>query len=123
MRWRLESIGLASLLASAVAGCGPGSPASATRSTTEATVTGRVTANGSPVSKGKVAVNSTLPPFVEQVVDIGKDGNYKVTTYVGVNAFSVRGTGSPAEGGTYNKANRDVKEGSNTIDLVLPLKD
>jgi hypothetical protein len=92
-------------------------------STVEATVTGKVTANGVPVSKGKVTVTPPGPPFVENIADIQKDGTYKVKTYIGKNAFSVVGTGSPAAGEFYNKKRFEVKEGSNTIDLELPLKE
>ncbi len=107
----------------AVGGCDFGNSGQPAVSKVEATVTGKVTANGVPVSKGKVTVSPPGPPFIENIADIRKDGTYEVKTFVGKNSISVVGTGSPAEGGTYNKSRFDVAEGTNTIDLALPLRD
>ena len=92
-------------------------------SSTEVKVSGKVTVKGMPASKGKVTVSPTGPAFVERITDIRRDGSYEVTTFVGMNSFSVRGTGNPAAGDAYNKANFEVKEGQNTINLDLPLTD
>jgi len=117
-------IGLASLAALfAWGGGGPGQPGGGSGSKVEATITGKVTVAGAAVSKGKVTVSPPGPPFVEKVAAIKPDGTCQVKTYAGENAISVAGTGNPAAGDAYNKANYDVKEGANTIDLALPLKD
>jgi len=106
------------------AGCGlNGTGSGGAVVTTEATVTGKVTANGSPVTKGKVTLNPPGPPFVERIADIRQDGTYEVKTYVGKNAFTVTGTNVSPAGNSYNNTTYDVKEGPNTIDLVLPLGD
>lgn len=105
------------------AGCGSGSAGPPSPSRVEATVTGKVTANGVPVSKGRVTVNPPGPPFVENIAEIQGDGTYSVQTFVGKNSFSVSGTGITPPKGTYNKTSREVAKGSNTIDLALPLKD
>jgi len=89
----------------------------------EATVSGKVTANGKAVEQGKVTVSPPGPPFIEKVAEIQKNGSYEIKTYVGKNSFSVAGTGGSTEGAGYNKKDFDVKPGSNTIDLTLPLTD
>jgi hypothetical protein len=40
-----------------------------------------------------------------------------------MNSVSVNGTGDAAAGGSYNKTEFDVKEGTNSLDLDLPLPD
>ncbi len=109
-------------------GCGdevaPKPEAQPTSTGAEATVTGKVTVKGKAVAAGKVTFE---PPFVngklvpERITDIGKDGNYSITTYVGKNSVIVSNTGRPeAESGSYNKKSVDVGPGTNTIDLNLP---
>ena len=114
-------VSLASLFATG--GCGPTQPGVKPVSKVEATITGKVTVAGAAVSKGKVTVSPPGPPFIENIAEIKPDGTYQVKTYVGENSISVVGTENPAAGDAYNKANFDVKEGANTIDLELPLKD
>jgi hypothetical protein len=92
----------------------------------EAKVTGKVTIKGKPAAKGKVTIE---PPFVkgklmpEKIVEVAKDGTFQATTYVGKNSITVSGTGvAEAEsGGTYNKKSVEIKSGTNTVDLELPL--
>jgi hypothetical protein len=123
MSVRSLRVGLLLFLAGSVVsgGCGSGNPKEVSK--TAATVTGKVTASGAPVSKGWVTVTTPRPPYVENKVEIRKDGTYEIKTFVGMNSFSVTGTGYPAQPGTYDKAGFEVKEGSNTIDLALPLRD
>ena len=124
MNARIRKFGLALAGTLAVVGCDQGdSTKQPAVSRIPATVTGKVIAGGGPVPRGKVTVNAPGPPYVESIADIRKDGTYEVKTFAGKNAFTVTGTGFPPKPGKYDKANFDVKEGANTIDLTLPLSD
>jgi hypothetical protein len=109
-------------LAAAAWGCGSGDPG-ALPSTTEAKVSGKVTVNGKPATKGKVTFElSDANPLAgaARIAEIQKDGSYEVTTLAGRNSVVVAGTGDPAADGSYNTTSVDVKSGGNTLDLRLP---
>lgn len=108
-------------------GCESGSQpaASGPAGQTEATVTGKVTVKGKTAVKGKVTFEPEGPngmPIGERIGEVRKDGTYEVKTLTGQNGVTVSGTGNPAaDTGGYNRINFEVKAGSNTKDLDLPL--
>ncbi|WP_337177289.1 hypothetical protein [Paludisphaera sp.] len=101
-------------------GCGDGAPSVET-STAEATVQGKVTFNGKPVTKGEVTFdpsNHLRKNATTRSAALGADGTYTATTLVGANQVFVN---SPelrkTEVGTIEY---DVRAGDNTLDIALP---
>jgi len=105
-------------------GCGSGAPY-AESSTTEATVTGRVTSEGKPVTKGQVIFDPTninRRKETPHMADIRKDGTYEVTTLIGDNRVTLAIPSRPKKkAGTriFQKV-YDVKVGTNTFDIEAP---
>jgi hypothetical protein len=103
------------------AGCGG---ATSTGSTTEATVTGKVTIHGKPATKGQVVFDPTnidRPDAGVRQAEIGPDGTYRATTLVGSNSVTVvvpRPAG-PADG-MAPELGLNAKAGDNTLDIALP---
>lgn len=101
-------------------GCGDGAPSVET-STAEATVQGKVTFNGKPVTKGEVTFdpsNHLRKNATTRSAALGAGGTYTATTLVGANQVFVN---SPelrkTEVGTIEY---DVQSGDNTLDIALP---
>jgi len=118
------SVGLFALLCGlAAGGCGSGAPY-AESSRTEATVSGRVTSNGEPVTKGQVIfdpanVNRRNEPA--RTAEIRKDGTYDVTTLIGANRVTVAIAGRRTKAGSpYVQQICEVRSGSNTFDITVP---
>ncbi len=120
---RALSGSLAAILAVAIWGCGEDKPA-AESSTAEAKVTGKVMIHGKPMTSGELRFNPQNYVRKDAQVrkaTINKDGTYEVTTLVGQNAVSISGpeiTKEPQLG--YGAQTIDVKDGTNTLDIVLP---
>src|SRR5262245_51604955 len=121
---RLATVFASAALMTAV-GCGGGqTTGERTAPKTEATVTGMITIKGKAATKGRVTIEPLGPngiPTGSKVADVGKDGTYTVTTTPGSNDVTVSSTGDAAADSGYNKTNIDVKPGSNTLNLDLPL--
>jgi hypothetical protein len=108
----------------AAGGCAAGAP-SAESSRTEATVTGRVTSQGKPVTKGQVIfdpanVNRAGEPA--RTAEIRKDGTYEVKTLIGGNRVAVSIPARPRKPGAppYGQQVCDVRAGGNTFDISIP---
>jgi hypothetical protein len=114
---------LAVLMRMAASGCGSGAP-HAESSLTEATVTGRVTTQGKPITKGQVVfdpANVNRPREAARTAEIGPDGSYKVTTLIGDNRVTVAIPGRPMKKGTpYVQQTCKVQAGENTFDITVP---
>lgn len=111
------------LMGMAAGGCGSGAPR-AESSLTEATVTGRVTTPGKPITKGQVIfdpANVNRPREAARTAEIGPDGSYKVTTLIGENRVTVAIPGRPMKKGTpYVQQTCRVQAGDNTFDIAVP---
>jgi hypothetical protein len=108
-------------------GCGGEAPKPATDNSpkSEATVTGTVTINGKPASKGRLnfePLGSDGMPTGSQVTQVSKDGTYNVTTKTGDNDVTISSTGNAAIDSGYNKTKFTVKPGTNSLNIELPLK-
>ena len=107
-------------------GCSEGRP-SATSTTQEATVKGRVTVLGKPATKGRVTFdprNINRPDARIQTAEIGDDGAYRVTTLVGPNTITVNVPRPPRPmPGMSPEIGLDVQPGENTRDIALPVTD
>ncbi len=113
-------------LLSAVAGCG-GWRAVDSSTTQEATVHGKVTLDGKPVTQGQVVFNPAnarrkLVPL--RSAPIGPDGTFTVTTLTGSNSVMVNpkreGSGKPKLGAVPARMiPLDVKPGDNTFNIEL----
>ncbi len=106
----------------ALAGCGD-APPPVSSSTAEATVTGTVKANGSPVTSGEVVFNPAniarkTAPIVK--APLGKDGSYSIKTLVGENQVSVSSPSFTTRELQYNDQMYDVPSGGGTFDITLP---
>ncbi len=120
----LRSALLLALWGLTIGGCGSGAPY-AESSKTEATVTGRVTSQGKPVTKGQVVFDPTninRPTETARMGEIRKDGTYELTTLIGENRVTVaiparpkKKVGTPHFQKVYN-----VQSGSNTFDIEAP---
>jgi hypothetical protein len=114
---------LLSLCALTDAGCGSGAPF-AESSRTEGTVSGRVTAQGKPVTKGQVIfdpsnVNRRTEPA--RTAEIRKDGTYELKTLIGANRVTVAIPGPRSKSGfPYIQRVCEVKPGTNTFDFTMP---
>jgi hypothetical protein len=118
------SAGLLGLLFGlAAGGCGSGAPY-AESSQTEATVSGRVTAQGKPVTKGQVIfdpANVNRKTVPARTAEIRKDGTYEVTTLIGANRVTVAIPGRLAKAGfPYVQQIYEVQSGSHTFDIAIP---
>ena len=120
-RTRSLSMTAVGLLAMASAGgCGDGKPSTDT-SLNEATVSGVVKANGSPVSEGgTIAFNPSNygRKVPARTAEIGSDGHYTIKTYTGDNQVSYGGAVAkkhPGVGLRHDYAT--VKAGENTFDF------
>jgi hypothetical protein len=104
-------------------GCGSGAPY-AESSRTQATVSGRVTAQGKPVTKGQIIfdpANVNRPTEPARTTELRADGTYDVTTLIGANRVTVAIPGRAAKAGfPYIQRSFDVKTGSNTFDVEIP---
>ena len=117
-------LALAILLALPLGGCGFGGP-SASSSTAQATVKGKLTRLGKPMAKVEVRFNPTnsnrrTAPIVSTMT--GPDGSYEITTLAGDNSISLNGKAllkASKKLAYFNKA-VDLQAGENTIDLPLP---
>jgi hypothetical protein len=108
----------------AMEGCGD-SPPSVSGSTAKATVTGKVTANGSPVTSGEVIfnpanINRKDAPTAKAT--LGKDGSYSVETLVGENQVQVMSPSFTTRELQYNDQPYTVPSGGGTFDISLPKK-
>jgi hypothetical protein len=115
---------LAILCVLASAGCDSGAPY-AEASTTEATVTGRVTSSGKPLTRGRVIFdpsNVNRRSQAARTAAIGADGTYQVTTLIGENRVTVAIPGRHTKAGApYVQQICDVKAGEqNTFDITVP---
>jgi hypothetical protein len=114
---------LALLCGLALSGCGRGGPY-AESSRTEATVAGRVTSQGKPVTKGQVVfdpanVNRSAEPA--RMAEINRDGTYRVTTLIGANRVTVAIPGRPTKArAPHAQQVFDVQSGTNTFDITVP---
>jgi hypothetical protein len=118
------SAGLLALsCALAVGGCSSGAPY-AESSRKEATVTGRVTSQGKPVTTGKVIfdpANINRPNEPAATAEIGKDGTYEVKTLIGANRVTVAIPGRRTKAGSpYVQQICDVQSGNNAFDIAIP---
>jgi len=124
-RRRATSTALFVLLCGLTAGgCGSGAPY-AESSKTEATVTGRVTSQGKPVTKGQVIfdpANINRPTETARMAEIGKDGTYEVTTLIGENRVTVAIPARPKKkvGTPHVQKVCNVQSGSNSFDIEAP---
>jgi hypothetical protein len=105
-------------------GCSSGAPY-AESSKTEATVTGHVTFQGKPVTKGQVAFNPTninRPGETSRFGEIRKDGTYELTTLIGDNLVTLAIPSQPKKKGGTPRFQKIyyVKVGSNTLDIESP---
>jgi hypothetical protein len=121
---RTCAILLAAACRLAAGGCGQGTP-HAESSLTEATVTGRVTSGGKPISEGRVIfdpANVRRSTVVARTATIGPDGTYKITTLVGENRVTVAiPARRPRAGAPYVQQIYDVHAGQeNTLDIAVP---
>ncbi len=118
------SAGLVALCcALAAGGCSSGVPY-AESSRKEATVTGRVTSQGKPVTTGKVIfdpANINRPNEPAATAEIGKDGAYEVKTLIGANRVTVAIPGRLTKGGApYVQQLCDVQSENNVFDIAIP---
>ncbi len=120
---RLGGLALAAVFASADCGCSDGTP-SASSSTVQATVKGKVTHKGKPLAKVGVMFNPAnvnRKSAASVTTTAGADGAYEITTLVGENTVSLVGpvaTKKPVL--NYFNLAVDVKAGENAIDLNVP---
>ncbi len=119
----IVSLGLVALVcAFAIVGCGSGAPY-AEASLTEAVVSGRVTAEGKPVTKGQIIFDpANVNRRNERVrtAELRPDGSYEVTTLIGANRVTVAVPLRATKGQyPYNQRTCDVKAGNNTLDIEL----
>jgi len=114
---------LAVLCGLTACGCGSGAPY-AESSLTEATVSGRVTLQGKPATKGQVIfdpANVKRRTEPARTAEIRKDGTYEVTTLIGANRVTVAIPGRVTKTGSpYVQQICDVQPGSNTLDIPIP---
>ncbi len=106
-------------------GCGGSGVPFAESSTTEATVTGRVTARGKPVTKGQAVfdpANINRPTETARVGEIRADGTYQVTTLIGDNRVTLAIPGKPKDkvGASHFQKVLNVKPGTNNFDITVP---
>jgi hypothetical protein len=106
------------------AGCGSGAPY-AESSRTEATVTGRVTTAGKPITQGQVIfdpANINRRGETARTAEIGPDGTYTITTLIGENRVTVAIPGRTRKAGSpYVQQVVNVKAGAdNTFDITVP---
>lgn len=112
----------------ALSGCGGNEapkPAADNSPKSDATVNGTVTINGKAASRGRLTFEPLGPngiPVSAQVTQVGKDGNYTITTKTGDNDVTISNTGDAALDSGYNKTSIAVKPGTNTLNIDLPLK-
>lgn len=118
LRRRMMVLAAAAGLA-VVWGCSGGAPAVDT-STTEATVSGKVSFSGKTATKGTVVFdpsNYKRKDAAPRSAEIGADGSYTVTTLVGQNQVSVN---SPElKSSDYPPIEFDVQSGDNTFDIEV----
>jgi hypothetical protein len=107
----------------AASGCGSGAPY-AESSMTEATVTGRVSSSGKPITKGQVVfdpANVNRRGEEARMAEIGQDGTYKLTTLIGENRVTVAIPGRTRKAGSpYVQQIFKVQTGENTFDITVP---
>jgi hypothetical protein len=107
----------------AAIGCGSGAPY-AESSLTEATVSGHVTSEGQPVTKGQVIfdpANVNRPRESARTAEIRKDGTYEVKTLIGENRVTVAIPGrSRKKAAPYVQQIFKVETSGNTLDIPVP---
>ena len=111
------------LLGLTTGGCSSGAPY-AESSRTEATVTGRVTSQGEPITSGSVIfdpANVNRPNEPAATAKIRQDGSYEVKTLIGANRVTVAVPGRLTKtSAPYVQKIYDVQAGSNTFDIPVP---
>jgi hypothetical protein len=117
-----SALGLALLLGMTAGGCSSGAPY-AESSLAEATVSGRITLAGKPVTKGQVIfdpANVNRKTVTARTADIRSDGTYEVKTLIGANRVTVAIPQPPTKTGhPYVQQIFDVKSGQNTLEIPL----
>jgi hypothetical protein len=107
----------------AAGGCGSGAPY-AESSMAEATVTGHVTSQGKPVTKGQVIfdpANVNRPRESARTAEIRQDGTYEVTTLIGENRVTVAIPGrTQKKAAPYVQRVFKVESSGNTLDIPVP---
>ncbi len=111
------------LTALVLAGCGSGPP-SVESSDEEATVTGKLTFKGKPVTNGEIAFdpsNYLRKDAAPRRAPLGEDGSYTIKTLVGMNhvLFSIKETAKDPMLQDVS-LEFDVKPGENQFDVELP---
>lgn len=110
------------LLLAVVGGCGGGPPAVDT-STTEATVSGKVTVRGEPAAGQTISFdpsNVQRKTELARSTETGDDGSYTVTTLLGQNQVTFSGSMFQDADLQYESISFDVQRGENTLDIDLP---
>lgn len=118
-----KRLGVAAVAAGLLVGYGCDDRPPVTSSSEEATVTGTVTINGKPASKGKVVfdpANYQRKDVSARDAEIGEGGKYTITTLVGSNMVRVDSAEAAKAGASYASITCDVKPGTNTFDITLP---
>ncbi|MDR3638928.1 MAG: hypothetical protein P4L84_34300 [Isosphaeraceae bacterium] len=108
-------------------GCGDGAPA-VSSSQEEATVHGKVTYQGKPLSGGEIRfnpANARRPDAVMRTATLDKDGSYTIKTLVGQNtvSLSVPSLSKKDPRLSYTMIPYDVQSGDNTFPVELPRKE
>ncbi|MCA1684555.1 MAG: hypothetical protein LC745_00935 [Planctomycetia bacterium] len=124
---RRTGVWLAAALLAAGWGCGDGTP-SVSSSTTEATVTGKVTLYGKTADEGEIVFNPAnvhRKDAARRSAPIGKDGTYTVTTLVGENQVNIQGANLMKQHPklAYEGMSFDVQRGQNTLNVDFPLSE
>ena len=94
---------------------------SVSTTTEEATVHGKVTYKGKPLTKGQVSfdpANYQRKNVTARQADISADGTYTVKTLQGENAIHVLSPEIKGREG-YEQLSLDVKSGDNTFDIAI----
>ena len=128
MSFLLDRLRAAHLLAMmmcglAAGGCGSGAPY-AESSLVETTVTGHVTSEGKPITKGRVIfdpANVNRRSEAARTAEIRKDGSYEVNTLIGENRVTVAIPGrSQKKGAPHVQQVYKVEPSGNTLDIAVP---
>jgi hypothetical protein len=121
----MSSAPVAAAVLLAAWGCGGDAAPVVETAKAYATVSGKVTVKGQPAKKGKVTFDLTnASPLAgsSRTADVKGDGTYEAEAPVGKNSVAIGGTGHSEADGSYNTTTFEVKEGKNTLDLDLPIK-
>jgi hypothetical protein len=104
-----------------LSGCGGGAPREDS-STEEATVSGKVSFKGKPLTTGDVtfSAGNVSRPSPPRKSPISKEGTYSVKTLVGVNNVEVFSATIQKAGPDMPPFSYTVKSGDQTLDIDLP---